>query len=301
MPEAAAAPDTLPHAKKIRELGFSANRVDGRFFHLYLMNENGGNIRQLTYEPCFDRDPHFSHDGRSLAFCSNRGGADYQIYILDMETEKITQVTTGAGTKVNPLWMPDDQKLVYTLNKNGDMQLQQINIDGTGLKRLTDARSTIYANDISPDGRWICCFKTEAGRRNMVALYDFSNGDIQPLFVNDDVTSFCDPFFDPGARRLFYTADHVEHKVRTLYIYDFDWKTSDRVLTDNVDRDDPVISPERELIAYSALWNNAWNIYVMNTDGSNIRNLTVSLSDNQSPTWRVSGAPGPGFSSSPAK
>lgn len=76
------------------------------------------------------------------------------------------------------------------------------------------------------------------------------------------------------------------HHTRALYIYDIVHDAHERVIRDNVDRGEPIFSPDGSLIAYTARWGETWNIWVMNADGTNIRNLTSNLFDNVNPTWR---------------
>jgi Tol biopolymer transport system component len=48
----------------------------------------------------------------------------------------------------------------------------------------------------------------------------------------------------------------------------------------------PVYSPDGSQIAYMSNEEGDWNIYVMDSDGSNVRRLTASDADEMFPVWR---------------
>jgi TolB protein len=65
----------------------------------------------LVGGPQAEVEPAFSPDGKTLAFVSNRnGGTD--IFLLNVSSGAVTQLTSGAGSKSQPAWTPDG-RLVY--------------------------------------------------------------------------------------------------------------------------------------------------------------------------------------------
>ena len=80
--------------------------------HLFRLPVAGGTAEQLTFVPYYDTDPVFSPDGSRLAFVSDRDGSDGNIFVLELATGQITQVThePWAG---RPTWSPDGQAIVY--------------------------------------------------------------------------------------------------------------------------------------------------------------------------------------------
>ena len=53
---------------------FSANLENPWNFDLYIIKPDGTGLERITYYEGFDSFPMFSHDGKKLVFCSNRGG-----------------------------------------------------------------------------------------------------------------------------------------------------------------------------------------------------------------------------------
>jgi TolB protein len=71
-----------------REIIFSSNLADprGRDFDLYLIREDGTDLRRVTFSPDFDGFPMFTRDGKVLVFASNRNGRrphETNIFVAD--------------------------------------------------------------------------------------------------------------------------------------------------------------------------------------------------------------------------
>ena len=80
--------------------------------HLFRLPVEGGTAEQLTFGPSYDSDPVFSPDGSRVAFGSNRDGNEGNVFVLELATGQITQVTHEAFAG-RPAWTPDGQDIVY--------------------------------------------------------------------------------------------------------------------------------------------------------------------------------------------
>ncbi|MEE8202113.1 MAG: amidohydrolase family protein [Candidatus Acidoferrales bacterium] len=80
--------------------------------HLFRLPVEGGTAEQLTFGPYYDTDPVFSPDGTQVAFVSDRDGSEGNIFVLELATGQITQVTRERRAG-RPTWTPDGQAIVY--------------------------------------------------------------------------------------------------------------------------------------------------------------------------------------------
>ena len=85
-----------PGGKKIAYVGHDWKFQSYTVNHLYLMNPDGSNPKNITAS--LDRDvrsPHWSWDGKMIYFIAEDRGS-VQLYSVDVESDTVKQVTTGA-------------------------------------------------------------------------------------------------------------------------------------------------------------------------------------------------------------
>ena len=84
------------------QIVFSSDRVwDDWHWEIYVMDNDGGNQRNLTNHLGEDRDPSWSPNGKQILFTSDREdrGGDRQVYVMDIEgNNRETFLTTTLMT-----------------------------------------------------------------------------------------------------------------------------------------------------------------------------------------------------------
>jgi Tol biopolymer transport system component len=111
----------------------------------------------------FNGDPAYSADGTQISFDQDTGPSAptvHGIFIANADGSNPRRVTTGIRTThafdTQSQWSPDGKRLVFMSVKNGKQAaIFVVNIDGTGLKRLTPWSLDAGNPDWSPDGREI--------------------------------------------------------------------------------------------------------------------------------------------------
>jgi TolB protein len=82
---------------------------------IYVMDADGGNVRQLTNQPGYDGGPFFSPDGRFIAYRTDRLEKDLlQIHVMRADGSDDTAVTSGKGVRWAPYWHPTKPWLIWT-------------------------------------------------------------------------------------------------------------------------------------------------------------------------------------------
>lgn len=111
-----------------------------KMWDLYIFDRNGKKIKQITNDFAVDLDPHWSPDGKSIFFSSDRSGI-YNIYKYDVEsgkTYKVTNVLTGVA---EPVLTPDGSTLyVYYYNGEG-FDTRKTHIAGETFKPAEDMKT----------------------------------------------------------------------------------------------------------------------------------------------------------------
>ncbi len=87
---------------------------DKEYVTIYLLDLERGSTKQLTSGKARDSNPQWSPDGKSIAFASDRAGAQ-QLYLLPVdggEARQLTEAKRGVGGGF--AWSPDGGKLAYS-------------------------------------------------------------------------------------------------------------------------------------------------------------------------------------------
>ncbi|MGD9903421.1 MAG: hypothetical protein AB7U83_08115 [Vicinamibacterales bacterium] len=80
--------------------------------------------------------PDFSPDGRKVAFSAMRGGVT-DIFVLDLDSRAITNVTKDAYADYAPTWTPDGSALVVTTRLSGNEKLFRVEVADGKRTQLT--------------------------------------------------------------------------------------------------------------------------------------------------------------------
>ncbi len=123
-----------------------------------MMGVDGRGFRKLTNDRFKDRGPKWSHDGKRIAFYSERSGT-YQIWTVNPDGSGIEQITDdkNSGILAWPNWMPGDRSLYYQNDSGGVV----VDLSGTpGRRKSVRVRpagggSTFTGTQISEDGKSI--------------------------------------------------------------------------------------------------------------------------------------------------
>jgi Tol biopolymer transport system component len=89
---------------------------------LFVMDRDGGNLRQITKNGAANFAPFFTPDGRHIIFSSNLGnpkGRNFDLYLINADGTGLEQVTFTDVFDGFPMFSPDGRKLVFASNRNG--------------------------------------------------------------------------------------------------------------------------------------------------------------------------------------
>ena len=105
---------------------------------LYLMNADGTNTVLLDVpDKGYLIDPAWSPNGQILAFSWRRPDGNYDIYLMDIGSRDILQITRDAGRNERPSWAPDGRHIVFESTRTGTRQIWSMLADGTEARQLT--------------------------------------------------------------------------------------------------------------------------------------------------------------------
>jgi len=172
--------------------------------NLWLMQPDGTDQKQLTYEGERNGNPAATADGRYIIFSSNRGGV-LQIWRMDSDGSNATQLTKGPGHGL-PGVSPDGRWVFY--NSVDDWGLWKMPIDGGEPTRLTKSQAVYPA--VSPDGKLIACVgKGNDKSRKLLLLSPVDGKVLQELEIGSLQLSAHRLRWSVDGRSLLFAASHA--------------------------------------------------------------------------------------------
>lgn len=238
------------------------------------------NVRQLTFDG-ENAEAYFSFDGKRLIFqrTPRDGGCD-QIYTLDLATGAVRQVSTGAGRTTCAYYYPSGEKILYSSThhwleacpRRPDYSRGYVwavsptydifvaNADGSNLRQLTFSWGYDAEATFSPRGDRIVFTSMRDGDLELYSM-DPDGGNVVRLTYEPGYDGGA--FYSPDGARIVYRAHHP---------------SSPEALADY-----------RALLAEGLIRPTTLEIYVMDADGSNKRQVTRNGAANFAPFWHPSG------------
>ena len=206
--------------------------------------------------------------------------ADPSVGVRSLRT--ITDVDLKSGDVVGSHGGPELDATSSSSHIKDEIEL--MNPDGSSITPLR-----VFGSDpmLSPDGTKIvyCSGKdtlywqiyvVDTAGKSPKRLTDVNSGDA------------CGPAWSPDGKKIAYYVFANTHPSRNpaIWIMDADGSNQKRIAEHGMD---PTWSPDGRQIAFSSRHDGVFQIYSMNADGTNIRQLTKTNAENSNPAWAPDG------------
>ena len=285
--------DDLPNGK----IAFASDR-DGDY-EIYVMDADGSNVTQLTFNESNDTQPSWSPDGTKIVFISDRDSFErsYRIYVMQSDGSNQQRLGFSDSREQFPVWSPDGSQIAYSVAETTDetygTNIHIMNVDGSGDYRVTTVTGFKEYNlgSWSPDGTHLA-YSTDVNSENSLRAYgtdyttssiNLSNGEIQLLGGVGMEFYLPLPRYSPDGNQVVFHQNDA-----TIYTFNIHEQNRDAYTWGYY----PAWSPDGTQIVFSRKQDLSenMNLFVMNADGSQMVQLTDTPEfDNQYPSWQPVG------------
>lgn len=261
-------------------IAFSTDRRRERSKEIYLMDYDGFGQRPVTANGHLNLSPTWSPDGRALSYISYREGAPalYLAFLYQGRGRKLV----GDHQSFTPAWSPDGRWIAFTSTRDGQSEIYLAAADGSELRRLTDNRAIDTAPTWSPNGRTIAFTSDRTGSPQ---IYSMDRDGLNLRRVSFEGSYNDSPAWSPSRQQseLAY-ASRIERGPFDIVVHDFGTRQTRQLTTGRGSNESPSWAPNGLHLVFTSNRTGSEQVFAMNRDGSNLRQLTRE-GNNTMPSW----------------
>lgn len=180
---------------------------------IYMMNNDGTGLVQMTTNSVYDGYPSFSPDGQKIVFDAWDGSQYPEVFTMNADGSGRTQITNepGANWQSAPKYNPAGDKIYFLQGFNADNHIVMMDTDGSNRVDVTPPNNFGYAEaylHFSPNGSQIVFFSTEnVGYNNGsdLAIANADGSNLNYITNSSGGDYFYQACFHPTNGKLYYT------------------------------------------------------------------------------------------------
>ncbi len=296
------------HLKNIKQLTFGGENAEAYFSldgknlifqstrdqylcdQIFTMSSNGKNLKLVSTGKGRCTCGFFSPDGKSIIFASTHLTSDscppkpdysmgyvwpiyksYEVFRARPDGSDLKNLTNSNGYDAECVFSPDGKKILFTSDRDSDLELYEMDTEGKNVKRLTNSPGYDGGSFYSADGKLIC-FRAQV-ISDSAQLADYQNllrqGLIRPskleIFVmnangtgrtqltHNGAANFC-PFFTPDGKKIIFSSNMQDPKGRNfeLYLINVDGTGLEQITFNDVFDGFPMFSADGKKLVFAS-------------------------------------------------
>ena len=207
------------------------------------------------------------------------------LWLVHPDGSGLRQITSDPAEEIYPRWSPDGTRIVY--NKRiapGILGIMVMNADGTGSRLISPSSQSCVKPSWSPDGSQFAFHSTASGNTDLWVI----NADGTSLRrLTTDGGSDRDPVWSPDGLKIAFRSNRSGANHVCTINPDGSGFTD---LTPDGEAINPAWSPDGNKLAFHGKRGTPLpELFVMNTDGSGVTQVTSNTTEDYTAGWSPNG------------
>lgn len=208
----------------------------------------------------------------------------YALLLVNVSAVLHAQVRPVGYDNRRPQLSPIGDRIAFESNRDGQMEIYVMNIDGSNETRLTDHPGQDSQPAWSPDGTKIVFVSDRTGKENIFMMRSDGTGLEQ---LTKDLLGANGPKVSPDGLKIAFKAGAWPKA--DIFVMDMDGSDlRDLSNSDSYDHS-PTWSPDNMVIAFTSNRGDLWEIWKMPADGGTPTRLTNNDYTDEIPAWSPTG------------
>jgi len=219
-----------------------------------------GVLSQEKPKPVYYLNPDWSPDGSKILFESTKDGK-FALYTIKLDGSGLQKLTGGDANNEQARWSADGKQIVFISDRDGRDQLYLMPADGSQQRRLTNTPSGDFLPDLSLKGDWVVFTSSPQEKTRTTEIYLIrtdGTGRTRLTYYGD--SEIGNPRWSPDGKKILFSKSMI--------------------LPDSF----PRLSSEKKALLRAQV-KNSGEIFIMDKDGSNVRNLTNNDIPDEDAQW----------------
>ena len=251
---------------------------------VWITDYDGANQRRITLSNDLNAAPAWSPDGRAIAYTSWRkvstGGA-LDVFISRIYQGVFENPTMGrTESNMQAAFSPDGTRLAFVSNRDGNNEIYVMNVDGSGVRRLTNHPAADAVPTWSPTGAQIA-FTSDRGGTPQVYVMSATDGSSLRKISSESWADRATWAPAPYNEIAFAAQSGPGYDIK---VFDLSTGMTNRLTFGEGSNESPAYSPNGRHIAFMSTRKGNSQIFTMTRDGRDVRQITTT-GNNTTPAW----------------
>lgn len=218
---------------------------DARVKRLSIMDQDGANVRYLTRGNDLVLTPRFSPSNQEVTYMSYGGNQEPKVYLLNIETGQRELVGDFPGMTFAPRFAPDGQRVIMSLQQQGNANIYVMDLRSRRTTRLTDSAAIDTSPSYAPDGSRIV-FESDRGGSQQLYVMGADGSNPQRITFGQGST-YSTPVWSPRGDLIAFTRQNAGQFAIGVIRPD---GTGERILTESFHNEGPTWAPNGRVLMF---------------------------------------------------